>query len=80
MTLPAPPRTPMATASFSTLEIHQIVQLVRLSLYNQGLPCGPKAIQKELVMVSVEPLPSLTTIKRILARHCLTHGRTGHYP
>jgi putative transposase len=70
----------MATESFSRLEIVEIVKMVRLTLYNRGLPCGPKAIQKKLAMNSVQPPPSLTTIKRILTRHCLTHRRTGHYP
>jgi hypothetical protein len=70
----------MATASFSRLEIHQIVKSVRLNLYNRGLPCGPKAIQEKLIVDSIQPLPSLSTIKRILARHGLTHRRTGHYP
>jgi hypothetical protein len=70
----------MATASFSRPDIVEIVKMVRFSLYNHGLPCGPRAIQERLIMDSVQPLPSLTTIKRILARHGLTHRRTGHYP
>jgi hypothetical protein len=53
--------------------------MVRLSLYNRELPCGPKAIQEHLIMHCVQPLPSLATIKRILTRHHLTHRRTGHY-
>ena len=70
----------MATASLSRLEIMEIVKMLRLNLYNRGLPCGPKAIQKNLALHSVQPLPSLTTIKRILAHDGLTHRRTGHYP
>jgi len=80
MTLPAQTPTPMATASLSRLKIMEIVKMVRLNLYNRGLPCGPKAIQEKLSVDSVQPLPSLSTIKRILARQCLTLGRTGHYP
>jgi hypothetical protein len=70
----------MATESFSRPDIEQIVKMVRLTLYNHALPCGPRAIQKDLIKLSIRPVPSMTTIKRILARHALTHGRTGHYP
>jgi len=54
--------------------------MVRLSLYNRGRSCGAHAILKELVKLRVRPLPSLSTITRILTRRGLTHGRTGHYP
>jgi putative transposase len=70
----------MDIESFNPPVIKQIVKMVRLTLYNHGLPCGPRAIQKGLVTLSLRPIPSITTIKRILARHGLTHGRTGHYP
>jgi putative transposase len=53
--------------------------MVRLSLYNRGRSCGAHAILKELAELHVRPLPSLSTIKRILTRRGLTHGRTGHY-
>lgn len=53
--------------------------MVRLSLYNQGLFCGAQAILWELQDLNVEPLPSLRTINRILARKDLTHQRTGRY-
>lgn len=60
-------------------EIEEIVNLVRLNLYNRGLRCGDGAIRNELEKQGVEPLPSLRTINRILARHGLTHRSTGHY-
>lgn len=60
-------------------EIEQSVTLVRLSLYNRGLFCGAQAIRWELDELLVRPLPSLRTINRILARHELTHRRTGRY-
>jgi len=60
-------------------EIEEIVILMRLYLYNRGLPCGDKAILSEMKRECVEPLPSLRTINRILDRHGLTHRRTGHY-
>jgi len=53
--------------------------LVRLSLYNQGLFCGAQAILWELEDLSVEPLPSLRSINRILCRLDLTNRRTGRY-
>lgn len=64
-----------------TLEqIEQIVVMERLHLYNRGLPCGAQAIYKILEWEGIRPLPSVSTIKRILSRNCLTHGRTGYYP
>jgi transposase InsO family protein len=59
--------------------VEQVVKMIRLSLYNQGLFCGAQAIRWELEDLNVEPLPSLRTINRILARNDLTHGRTGRY-
>jgi hypothetical protein len=53
--------------------------MVRLNLYNKGLFCGNQAIQWELIDMEVQPLPSLSTIGRILRRRELTHRRTGRY-
>ena len=53
--------------------------MVRLNLYNRALFCGAQAIQWELDDLMVRPLPSLSTINRILARNELTHRRTGRY-
>jgi len=71
---------PMTNTLFSRVEIEEIVVMQRLHLYNRGLPCGAKAIRKLLDQESVRPLPSITTIKRILSRNGLTYGRTGFYP
>ena len=60
-------------------EMEEIVIMIRLCLYNRGLPCGAKAIRKQLDDDCETPLPSLSTINRILRRNSLTHGRTGHY-
>jgi hypothetical protein len=61
-------------------EIEQCVIFVRLELYNRDLPCGPKAVKQRLeAFYHVKPLPSETTIARILSRNGLTHGRTGLY-
>jgi len=64
---------------FSRREIEQIVVLERLHLYNRGVLCGAKAIRNLLDQEGVRPLPSVSTIKRILSRNCLTYGRTGFY-
>jgi len=61
-------------------EITEIVALVRLNLYNQGRPCGPKAILQAMESMEVRPFPSQRTIARILDRLDLTHRRTGYYP
>ena len=71
---------PVCTSCFSRSEIEEIVVMVRLSLYNYSPHCGAQAIRVELDRNAVRPLPSITTIKRILSRNCLTHGRTGYYP
>ena len=61
-------------------EMEQIVVTVRLELYNQGLPCGPKALRRRLDEREVlRSLLSERTIARILARNGLTCGRTGWY-
>jgi len=60
-------------------EIEEIVTLVRLNLYNKGVPCGDQAIRQQLDEMQVRPLPSLSTINRILSRNGLTNRRTGYY-
>jgi hypothetical protein len=64
----------------SAEEMEQIVVLERLTLYNQGRPCGAKAIRDDLHARGEEnAVPSERTIGRILSRHGLTHARTGWY-
>lgn len=70
-----PHSSPLRTSS----EIEQTVKIVRLKLYNQGLFCGAQAISWELDDLGVQPVPSLSTINRILSRDGLTHRRTGRY-
>jgi hypothetical protein len=61
-------------------EIEECVTFVRLELYNRSMPCGPKSVRERLkVFYHVKQTPSEKTISRILARHGLTHGRTGIY-
>jgi putative transposase len=63
----------------SRIEIEQIIVLIRLDLYNKGLSYGAKAILKKMDEYLVTPLPSISTINRILHKNGLTHRRTGHY-
>ena len=60
-------------------EIKEIVKMIRLELYNQGLCCGAKAIKNKIEDDDIEPVPSESAIGRILSRHGLTHCRTGFY-
>ena len=65
---------------YTKKEIEEIVKLVRLELYNRGLYCGTGAIKKRLEeYYGINPLPSESTIGRILSRYGLTYGRTGFY-
>lgn len=68
------------TSLFSTEEVEQVIVSERLYLYNRMKPCGAAALRQHLYGLEVTPLPSISTIGRILAKHCLTHGRTGYYP
>ena len=58
-------------------QIKEIAKMIRLELYNQGLRCGAKAIKNKMEEDDIEPVPSESTIGRILSRQGLTHGRTG---
>lgn len=65
--------------AYTREEIVEIVKLIRLNLYNKSLHCGARAIKKKMEEDDIEPVPSESTIGRILSRHGLTHGRTGFY-
>jgi len=60
-------------------EIVKLVKMIRLHLYNRGLHCGARVIRKEMEDDNIQPLPSVSTIGRILSRYGLTHGRTDYY-
>ena len=62
---------------FTWEEIEQIVILLRLHLYNYERLHGPKAIREQFLIQGVRPVPSLSTIKRILSRNNLTYRRVG---
>jgi putative transposase len=72
-------RQPLSSPLRTPAEIEKIVELVRLDLYNHDLFCGKQAIQWKLIDMEVQPVPSLTTIGRILKRRELTNRRTGRY-
>jgi putative transposase len=72
-------RRPLSSPHRTPAETEKIVEMVRLSLYNKGLFCGNQAIQWEMIDMEVQPIPSLSTIGRILRRRELTHRRTGRY-
>jgi putative transposase len=72
-------RKPLTSPQRTPAEIEDIVEMVRLRLYNKELFCGDQAIRWELEDMNVQPLPSLSTISRILRRRDLTHRRTGRY-
>jgi len=72
-------RRPLSSPYRTPAEIEKIVEMVRLSLYNKGHFCGNQVIQWELIDMEVQPVPSLSTIGRILLRRELTHRRTGRY-
>jgi putative transposase len=72
-------RRPISSPFRTPAEIERIVELVRLNLYNHNRFCGNQAIQWELIDLKVQPVPSLSTIGRILRRRELTHRRTGRY-
>ncbi len=60
-------------------EIKEIVKMIRLELYNNGLFCGAKAIKNKMEDDDIEPVSSESTIGRILSRNGLTNRRTGFY-
>ena len=57
----------------------EFVTHFRLSMYNRGVACGAKTILEKMSTVDIKPLPSISTINKILREQCLTHGRTGFY-
>ncbi len=73
------PRRPLVSPHRTPAEIEKIVEMVRWRLYNNDLFCGSQAILWEMEDMNVQPLPSLSTIDRILRRRELTHRRTGRY-
>lgn len=67
----------ISQVAYTKDEIVEIVKMVRLELYNRGQRCGAKAIKNRMEVENIAPLPSESSINRILSLHGLTHGRTG---
>ncbi|MBU1164756.1 hypothetical protein KKA15_04305 [Patescibacteria group bacterium] len=65
--------------SYSTDQIIKLIVITRLSLYNQNLPCGTKAIREQLKNIDIQPLPALSRISYVLRKYGLTFRRTGYY-
>ena len=61
-------------------ELEEIIEHVRLHLYNRGVPCGPKAIRRHMDELDVEAIPSESFIKKTLRVRGLTYSLTGIYP
>jgi hypothetical protein len=72
-------RQPLLSPHRTPAAIEATVAMVRLSLYNKGRFCGDQAIQWERDEMAVRPLPSLSTLSRILRRREVPHRRTGRY-
>jgi len=60
-------------------KMQEIVIIIRVHLYNRGLPRGAKAIRQQLQNACETTRPSLNMINRILRHNALTHAPTGHY-
>lgn len=69
-----------ANESRTKPEIEDVAVMVRLHLYNRGLPCGAKEVRQYMATeYAIDPIPSERAITRILSRCGLTNGRTGIY-
>jgi hypothetical protein len=66
-------------SSLPPQELEEAVVFERLYLYNRLKPCGAAALKNHLRYLGLEQLPSVSTINRILSKHCLTFGQTGWY-
>jgi len=73
------PRRPRSSPGRTSQAVEEQVKSIRESLREQGLFFGAQAIRWELEDLEVDPLPSIRTIGRILARHDLVRRRSGPY-
>jgi hypothetical protein len=67
-------------SSLTPQEFESAIVFERLHLYNRQKPCGAVALRRHLRYLGAEKIPSVSTIQRILSKHCLTNKRTGYYP
>ena len=59
-------------------EIKEIIEFIYFDLYNNLLPCGARSVRKQMEVMDINPLPSVSTIYRIQSDNYLTHGRAGY--
>jgi hypothetical protein len=67
-------------SSLTRKETEKVIEMERLHLYNRLKPCGAAALRKHLIARGMSNPPSVSSIGKILAKKCLTNGRTGYYP
>lgn len=72
-------RRPSSSPTRTSQVVEQLVITIRKNLEEEGLFHGAQAIRWELEDLKVQPLPSVRTIGRILARHDLIRRRHGRY-
>ena len=72
-------KRPLRSPYRTPREVEKIICMTRRHLYNQGTFCGAQAIRWQMEEQGILPLPSESTIKRILRKNDLTHKRTGRY-
>jgi putative transposase len=72
-------RRPRRNPSRTSSEVENAVRRLRSRLEEQGEFSGAQAIRWEMEELGLEPLPSIRTIGRILARENLTRRRNGGY-
>ena len=72
-------KRPLTSPYRTPEEVEKIVCLTRRHLYNQGTFCGAQAIRWQMEDDGIQPLPSESTVKRLLQKHDLTNKRTGRY-
>jgi putative transposase len=70
-------RRPYSNPSRTPADVEEIIIMIRLYLYFQGLCCGAEAIRRELKELHIRPMPSLSTINRIFRRRDLMDRGTG---
>lgn len=73
------PRCPRSSPGRTSQAVEEQVKSIRESLRERGIFFGAQAIRWELEDLEVDPLPSIRTIGRILARHGLVRRRSGPY-
>jgi len=72
-------KEPLTSPNKTPGDIEKVICLTRNNLQNQSLFYGPQAIRWQMEDDGISPLPSESTIKRILKRHGLVSKDNGPY-